>query len=194
MKKTINFLLIIILTFCNNHTQAQDINKQKHTTMATADFTTTIVVDQTPKQVFDAINNVRGWWSEEIEGSTHKLNDVFNYHYEDVHSCTVKLIEVVPDKKLVWKILDNHFNFTKDKTEWIDTKVSFEISRRGDKTQLVFTHIGLVPEYECYEACNQGWTHYIQNSLKSLIETGKGLPNAKGTPRTATEKKLTSTN
>jgi hypothetical protein len=58
----------------------------------------------------------------------------------------------------------------------------------------VFTHIGLVPEYECYEACNQGWTHYIQNSLKSLIETGKGLPNAKGTPRTATEKKLTSTN
>lgn len=184
MKKiTINFLLIISLTFCNNHTQAQDINKQKDTTMTTADFTTTIVVDQTPKQVFDAINNVRGWWSKEIEGSTHKLNDVFSYHYEDVHSCTVQLIEVVPDKKLVWKILDNHFNFTKDKTEWIDTKVSFEISGRGNKTQLVFTHIGLVPEYECYEAC-----------LKSLIQTGKGLPNAKGTPRTATEKKLTSSN
>ena len=194
MKKTIDFLLIIILTFCNNHTQAQDINNQKHTTMATADFTTTIVVDQTPKQVFEAINNVRGWWSEEIEGNTDKLNDVFSYHYEDVHSCTVQLIEVVPDKKLVWKILDNHFNFTKDKTEWIDTKVSFEISKRGDKTQLVFTHIGLVPEYECYEACNQGWTHYIQTSLKNLIESGKGLPNAKGTPRTATEKKLTSTN
>ena len=162
--------------------------------MNNQDFTTTILVDQTPDEVFKAINNPRAWWSEEIEGSTDKLNDEFNYQYEDVHSCKVKLTEVVPDKKVVWKILDNHFNFTKDKTEWIDTEVRFEISRQGDKTQLVFTHIGLVPEYECYDACHQGWTHYIQNSLKSLIQTGKGLPNAKGTPRTATEKKLTSVN
>ena len=162
--------------------------------MQNQDFTTTILVDQTPQEVFNAIMNPRAWWSEEIEGSTDKLNDVFSYHYEDVHSCTVKLNEVVLDKKIVWKILDNHFNFTKDKTEWIDTKVSFEVSKQGGKTQLVFTHIGLVPDYECYDACHQGWTHYIQNSLKSLIQTGKGLPNATGTPRTATEKKLTSSN
>ena len=162
--------------------------------MQNQDFTTTILVDQTPHEVFNAIINPRRWWSEEIEGSTDKLNDVFSYHYEDVHSCTVKLIEVVPDKKLVWKILDNHFNFTKDKTEWIDTKVSFEVSRQGGKTELMFTHICLVPDYECYDACHQGWTHYIQNSLKSLVQTGKGLPNATGTPRTATEKKLTSSN
>ena len=45
-------------------------------------------VDQTPEEVFNAINNPRGWWSEEIEGSTDKLNDEFNYHYKDVHHCT----------------------------------------------------------------------------------------------------------
>jgi len=162
--------------------------------MNNSDFTTTLVVDQSPEQVFNAIINPRAWWSEEIEGGTSRINDIFTYHYEDVHLCKVKLIDVVRDKKVVWKIVDNHFNFTNDKTEWIDTKVSFEISRSGDKTQLVFTHIGLVPEYECYDACQQGWTHYIQNSLKNLIQTGKGLPNAKGTPRTETEKKLTSTN
>ena len=42
--------------------------------------------------IFNAINNVRGWWSEEIEGSTDKLNAVFNYHYEDVHHCQMKIV------------------------------------------------------------------------------------------------------
>lgn len=63
------------------------------------DFTTTIKVDQTPKQVFDAVNNVRGWWSQEIEGSTDKLNSEFKYHYRDVHICKMKIVEFIPEKK-----------------------------------------------------------------------------------------------
>src|ERR1700716_4159784 len=103
--------------------------------MTTTDFTTTIVVDQTPEEVFNAINNVRGWWSEEIEGGTEKLNDEFKYHFEDIHSCKMKLIEVIPGKKVVWLVLDNYFKFTKDKSEWIGTKISFEITEQDNKTQ-----------------------------------------------------------
>jgi hypothetical protein len=95
--------------------------------MSNQDFTTTIVVDQSSKQVFDAINNVRGWWSEEIEGGTEKLNDIFLYHYKDVHMSKMKLIEVDPNKKVVWLVLDNYFSFIKDETEWVGTKVIFEI-------------------------------------------------------------------
>lgn len=147
--------------------------------MKTQDFTTSILVDQTPEEVFNAINNVRSWWSEEIEGSTNKLNDEFTYHYKDVHRCKMKLIEVIPNKKVVWLVMDNYFNFTKDKSEWKDTKVVFQIAEKGGKTQLHFTHHGLVPEYECYDACRQGWTNYINNSLYNLVTSGQGQPNPK---------------
>src|SRR5215831_2926485 len=109
------------------------------------DFTTTIMVDQSPVEVFNAINNVRGWWSENIVGSTEKFNDEFHYSYKDVHICDMKLIEVIPAKKVVWLVEKNYFNFIDDESEWVDTKISFEISRKDNKTQLLFTHIGLVP-------------------------------------------------
>ena len=69
--------------------------------MDNQNFTITVLADQSPREVFNAINNVRGWWSEEIEGGTEKINDEFTYHYKDVHRCKMGLIEVVPDKKVV---------------------------------------------------------------------------------------------
>jgi hypothetical protein len=158
--------------------------------MKTSDFTTTLLVDQTPEESFNAINNVRGWWSEEIEGSTDKLNDVFTHHYKDVHKCRMKIIELVPDRKVVWQVLDNYFSFTKDKTEWIGTKIIFEISKKDKKTQINFTHQGLVPEYECYGICSDSWNNYIKISLRNLIATGLGLPNPKDEVREFNEQLL----
>jgi hypothetical protein len=147
--------------------------------MKDQDFSTTILVDQTPKEAFDAINNVRGWWSEEVEGATHKLNDEFTYHYKDVHNCKMKLVEVIPNEKVVWLVTQNYFNFTEDSTEWTGTKISFEISEQDNKTQIRFAHLGLVPEYECFDVCSNAWSGYINHSLRNLIATGKGQPNEK---------------
>ena len=143
--------------------------------MNSQDFTTSILVDQTPEQVFNAINNVRGWWSEEIEGNTAKLNDEFNYHYKDVHRCKMKLIEVVPNKKVVWLVTESQLNFIQEKNEWVNTKIVFEISDINNKTQLRFTHMGLSPEIECYSTCSNAWGELIQKSLYSLVTTGKGM-------------------
>src|SRR5690348_8716400 len=104
-------------------------------------YTTTFVVDQTPREVFDAITNVRGWWSEEIEGKTDELGAEFLYHFKDAHRCKLKIIEFIPTEKVVWHVLDNYFSFTQDKAEWKDTKISFEITEKGDKTEVRFTHI-----------------------------------------------------
>jgi hypothetical protein len=153
-------------------------------------YTTTFTVDQTPKDVFAAITNVRGWWSEEIDGETARLGDVFNYHFSDIHRSKMKLIDVIPNKKVVWLVLENDFNFTEDKTEWINTQIVFDISEKDGQTEVRFTHVGLVPAYECFEACSTGWSTYINGSLRSLITTGKGQPNASERPTNEIEKKL----
>lgn len=142
-------------------------------------YTSQFWVDQNSETAFNAIKNFRAWWSMEIEGITDKLNEVFFYHYKDVHLCTIKLIEIIPDRKLVYQVLNNQFNFVEDKSEWINSKLIFEITREGDKTKVTFTHEGLTPESECYAVCNDAWTSYIQGSLKNLIITGKGMPNPK---------------
>lgn len=147
--------------------------------MTTPDFTTTLQVDQSPREAFNAIKNMRGWWSAGIEGGADKLNDEFLYHYKDIHYCKMKLIELLPDQKVVWLVLDNYFKFTEDKSEWIGTKLVFDISQKDNQTEIRFTHEGLVPQYECYEICREAWTNYICNSLRALITTGKGQPNPK---------------
>lgn len=138
-----------------------------------------MLVGQTASEVFNAINNVRGWWSEEVEGSTSHLNDEWTYHFEDVHRCKMKIIEFIPNKRVVWLVMDNHFKFTKDKNEWIGNKIVFDITEKENKTQLQFTQVGLVPEYECYDICKNAWGTYIQKSLRNLIATGRGEPNVK---------------
>src|ERR1017187_8278581 len=151
--------------------------------MTTSNFKTTILVDNSPNEVFNAINNVRGWWSEEIEGNTNKLNDEWTYHYQDVHRCKMKIVEFIPNQKVVWLVMDNYFSFTRDKNEWKDNKIIFEITQKENKTQLQFTQLGLVPEYECYDICQNAWSTYIQKSLFDLITKGKGQPNSKGKPQ-----------
>ena len=142
--------------------------------MEKKDYTVTILVDQTPKEAFDAINSVRGWWQGTIEGSTDQLNDEFTYRMEDVHFSKQKVVELIPNQKVVWLVTDSKLNFTKNKSEWTGTKISFDISEKDNKTQVCFTHAGLVPGIECYGDCSNAWGRLIQESLFSLITTGKG--------------------
>lgn len=149
--------------------------------MKTSDFTTTLLVDQTPKEVFNAIINVRGWWTGNpgVEGSTDKLNDEFTYVYEPYHYSKQKVTELIPGKKVVWLVTDSQLNFIEEKDEWTNTEIIFEISAHDNQTQVKFTHIGLVPEGECYNDCSNAWGGYIKNGLFKLISEGKGIPEVK---------------
>jgi len=145
--------------------------KQDH--IESQNYTTTFTVDQTPQEVFAAINNVRGWWTGEIEGSTDKLGEVFNYHYADVHRSQQKVTDLVPGKKIVWHVEDANLNYTQDKAEWKGTDITFEIAKKGDKTEVRFTHVGLVPQFECYGSCSSAWGSLVNDNLRNLIMTGQ---------------------
>ena len=147
--------------------------------MNAKNYTSSFTVDQSPEEVFAAINNVRGWWSGEIDGRTDQLGAEFTYRYEDIHRSVQKITELVPGKKIVWHVADADINFVKDKKEWNGTDIVFEIAKKGGKTELRFTHVGLVPAIECYGKCAGAWGFYINESLRSLITTGKGDPNEK---------------
>lgn len=142
--------------------------------MEAKNFTTTIEVVKSAKEVFNDINNVSAWWHGKVDGTATKLNDEFTYRMKEVHFSKQKVVEFVPYKKVVWFITDSHLNFIEDKNEWTGTKVSFEITELNNKTQVHFTHTGLTPDVECYGACTNGWSQIIHQSLFSLITSGKG--------------------
>jgi len=145
--------------------------------MNSRNFTTAFSVNQTPKEVFNAINDVPGWWSQKLEGSSEHVGDEFTYRHKDLHRSTQKLIEVVPNEKVVWLVVDGYLSFVKETNEWTGTKVIFDIAKKGGKTELRVTHQGLTPECECFDACSKGWGFYVNSSLRSLITTGKGQPD-----------------
>jgi len=146
----------------------------------TADFTTTLVVDQSPHEVFQAVTNVRGWWSKDIVGKTANLGDEFSFEVKGVHRSEQRLVEVIPDQKVVWLVTKANLSFLKNAGEWTGTRVVFDIARYNRVTRLTFRHEGLLPSSECYGACSPAWTQYIQNSLMKLITTGTGNPNLEG--------------
>lgn len=134
-------------------------------------FTATFLVKATPEATFVAINNVRTWWTEDLKGNSEKIGDEFEVQFGDVHYSKQRLIEVVQNEKVTWLVTDSRLNFIADKSEWTNTKVMFEISKEGSNTRLRFTHVGLAPQVECYDACSNAWSGYINDSLKKLIES-----------------------
>jgi hypothetical protein len=140
--------------------------------MNTASYTTSLVVDQTPDQVFDAVVDVRSWWFGDIEGSTDQLGDEFTYSVPGVHWNAMRVTELVPGARVAWLVTDSRIEFTDVKDEWTGTTITFDVDANDEGSQLRFTHDGLVPAYECFADCSNAWGSFVHGSLRNRITTG----------------------
>ena len=145
--------------------------------MNTHDYKITLSVNKPASEVFQSINDIQSWWSEDYHGAASKLNDEFEVNFGDVHYSKQKLIAVIPNQKVSWLVTESRLSFLKNKSEWNDTIVHFEIESDGNTSKIHFTHEGLVPEIECYGDCSNGWNHFLKLSLVPFINTGTGNPN-----------------
>lgn len=146
-------------------------------------LTLTFTVDRTPAQAFAAINHVRGWWAGPpaphetvIVGVTDTLGEEFTYSVAGVHYVKFRVTELVPDSRVAWLALESELTFVQDRQEWVGTSVTFDVTERDGRTEVVFTHVGLVPEQECYDVCDDAWSSYVLGNLRRFIETGSKDP------------------
>ena len=145
--------------------------------MKKQNYECSITANTSAHQAFESINRVNEWWVKNIEGRSEKQNDVFTVHFSGDIFVTFRITESVADKKVEWHVTDCYLPWLKDKTEWNNTDVVFEIVPENDSTKINLTHVGLVPEVECYDGCVKGWEQYFKGSLLQLLTTGKGEPS-----------------
>lgn len=146
--------------------------------MSEHSYTTTFTVEQTPAEVFAAVNDPRAWWGADIEGTTDQAGQDFTFEVPGVHYSKIRVTELVPGKLVMWRVVDARLSFVQDQDEWTGTEIRFELSEHDGGTELRFTHHGLIPTHECYDACSNAWSFYVGGSLRDLITTGVGAPSA----------------
>ena len=150
--------------------------------MSANNFTTSFTVDQSPEDVFAAINDVRGWWTgvPGVDGPTCTLGDEFVYRFEPHHESRQKIVELVPGKRIAWHVVEASINFVKNRSEWTGTTIVFDIVRTGEKTEVRFSHEGLNPAIECFDSCSNAWSGYINGRLRDLIRSTSATAKTAG--------------
>jgi hypothetical protein len=143
-------------------------------TVQNHNFTCSFTVEQNPPVVFDAITNVRGWWTGEIEGDSRVIGDTFSYRYPGFHFSKQLVTELIPERNIVWEVIDARLEGFENSSEWIGTVITFDIIPGVDGTEIRFSHLGLVPKLACFDSCSGGWSFFVNKSLRQLITTGEG--------------------
>ena len=146
--------------------------------MSQQDYHCEITANVNAKEAFESISKgIPEWWTPNFEGGSQNVDDLFTIRFPTTF-VDFEVTEIVPARKIVWQVNDCYFAWLKDKTEWTDPRVVWEFLPQNESTKISMTHIGLVPEIECYRNCVRGWDFFVKQSLRKLLTEGQGMPDA----------------
>jgi uncharacterized protein YndB with AHSA1/START domain len=127
-------------------------------------------ITSAPEEVYAALttlDGLAGWWTRNTTGDTG-LDGVIAFRF-DGGGVDMRVVELVEGKHVLWEVVDGP-------AEWIGTQVSFELSRAGDWTIVLFAHRGWAEPVEFMHHCSTKWATFLL-SLKQDLETGAGTPH-----------------
>lgn len=120
-----------------------------------------------PYQAVATIKGLSDWWTNETQGES-KVDGTIRFRFGGNGGFDMKVLELDPGKRVLWQVVSGP-------DEWIGTKISFDFKREGESTGVLFKHQGWKEPVEFMHHCSTKWATFLL-SLKSLVETGKGLP------------------
>lgn len=142
---------------------------------ASTDLHQLLRVEQGASEVFEAICNVPGWFTEEVEGKSQSEGDVFRMYFGEDKMLESRVRTAALGKRIVWEVTDAQMSCQDEPTAWKGHTIYWSIRPLGDQTEIRFAHKGPVPGTKVFEDANRCWDYYLRESLVRLIAEGKGL-------------------
>ena len=143
----------------------------KNQNYVSTNYSVEIELAKSPNNVFNHLINLRNWWPEDFEGEDIKLNSEFTFTTGDSHYSKNKVIEFLPNKKVIWLTIESIRKT--DNFDWQGTKMIFELTPKGDNTIVKFTYDGVVLENE-YDRLVQICNLTLKEMFYNYIINGKG--------------------
>ncbi len=142
-----------------------------------ASYSTSFLLKVSQSHIYNCLLNLPAWWTETIDGNYQQKGGTFTVYFGEQVYKTMIVEELIPEKCIIWKVVHSKIDIPElnNKTEWVDTKIYWQINTKNGDSELLLSHIGLTSKNECYNICEKGWNDFT-TSLLELIQTGKGRP------------------
>lgn len=125
--------------------------------------------------VYKALATIEGlaaWWTEETTGNPAlggRIVFAFSAHDgKRIGEMTMEVAGLEPQRRVEWRCVGGP-------PEWLETRLSYELSVEDDCTIVRFAHRGWREESEFMGHCSTKWATFLL-SLRAFAETGKGSP------------------
>lgn len=140
-----------------------------------------LVLEANPAAVYAALTTpagLRGWWTQDCEVVT-ELGGTIHFRFGQTYK-EMRIDRLEPGREVRWLCTGAHISAAHARLarrdEWVGTQLVFRLTPEGEgRTRLDFEHVGLVPAFECYGLCRDGWRHFL-GSLQQFVGTGRGTP------------------